>query len=86
MDYFNSASTSHSLRFIYRSFNPIVYLTIYHELTNKRYYVDDLECVLTEGYAFINFNFEFIQNGTYTIEINGSGGGSLMYRSKAKAV
>ena len=86
MDYFNSASTSHSLRFIYRSFNPIVYLTIYHELTNTMYTINDIDCVLDNGYSYVVFDFEFIQNGTYTIEINGISGGGLMYRSKAKAV
>ena len=84
MDYFITASITHNLRFIHRNFQPIVSVTIYHELTNTKSVLNDLACELSNGYSLIQFDYNFILNGTYTLEIVGSEG--LIYRSKAKAV
>jgi hypothetical protein len=83
MDYFNSENTTHNLTFIHRSFEPIVTLTIWHELTNTKSVIEDIECYLDNGYSYIIFDFEFIK-GNYTIEITSTD--KLIYRSKAKAI
>jgi hypothetical protein len=83
MDYFNSENTTHNLTFIHRSFEPIVTLTIWHELTNIKSVIEDIECYLDNGYSYIIFDFEFIV-GSYTIEITSTD--KLIYRSKAKAI
>jgi hypothetical protein len=83
MDYFNSENTTHNLTFIHRTFEPIVDVTIWHELTNTMYTINDIDCVLDNGYSYVVFDFDFIV-GSYTIEIVGDD--KLIYRSKAKAV
>jgi hypothetical protein len=83
MDYFNSENTSHNLTFIHRSFSPIVTITIWHELTNTKSVIEDIECYLDNGYSYIIFDFEFIK-GSYTIEITSID--KLIYRSKAKSI
>ena len=83
MDYFNSENTTHNLTFIHRVFSPIVTLTIWHELTNTKSVIEDIECYLDNGYSYIVFDFEFIK-GSYTIEITSTD--KLIYRSKAKTI
>ena len=83
MDYFNSENTAHNLTFIHRSFEPVVTLTIWHELTNTKSVIEDIECYLDNGYSYIIFDFEFIK-GSYTIEITSTD--KLIYRSKAKGI
>ena len=83
MDYFNSENTAHNLTFIHRSFEPVVTLTIWHELTNTKSVIEDIECYLDNGYSYIVFDFEFIK-GSYTIEITSTD--KLIYRSKAKGI
>jgi hypothetical protein len=83
MDYFNSENTTHNLTFIHRSFKSIVDVTIWHELTNTKTEIEDIECYLDNGYSYIIFDFEFIK-GSYTIEITRNQ--NLIYRSKAKAI
>jgi len=83
MDYFNSENNTHNLTFIHREFSPIVNLTIWHELTNTKTELTNIECYLDKGYSYIIFDFEFIK-GNYYIEI--SYNNNLIYRSKAKAV
>lgn len=83
MDYFNSENTNHNLTFIHRSFYPIVNIIIWHELTNTKSIVENIECYLDNGYSYIVFDFEFII-GSYTIEIVNND--KLIYRSKAKAI
>ena len=84
MDYFITTSTTHNLRFIHRVFEPIVTITIYHELTNTKSVLSNLQCELVNGYSLIQFDYNFILNGTYTLEIVGNE--ELIYRSKAKAI
>ena len=84
MDYFVTSSTTHNLRFIHRLFEPIVTITIWHELTNTKSVLSNLECELVDGYSLIQFDYNFILNGTYTLEIVGNE--DLIYRSKAKAI
>jgi hypothetical protein len=83
MDYFNSENTTHNLTFIHRSFEPIVTITIWHELTNTKSIIENIECYLDNGYSYIIFDFEFIV-GSYTIEITSNE--KLIYRSKAKGI
>jgi hypothetical protein len=47
------------------------------------YTINDVDCVLDNGYSYVVFDFDFIV-GSYTIEILGSD--KLIYRSKAKAI
>ena len=84
MDYFITSSTTHNLRFIHRIFEPIVTITIYHELTNTKSVLTNVQCELVNGYSLIQFDYNFILNGTYTLEIIGNE--ELIYRSKAKSV
>lgn len=83
MDYFKAENTTHNLTFIHRTFEPVVDVTICHELTNTISTINDVECYLDNGYSYILFDFDFIV-GSYTIEIVGRE--KLIYRSKAKAV
>lgn len=84
MDYFITNSATHNLRFIHRVFEPIVTITIYHELTNTKSVLTNVQCELVNGYSLIEFDYNFILNGTYTLEIIGNE--ELIYRSKAKAI
>lgn len=84
MDYFITTSATHNLRFIHRIFEPIVTITIYHELTNTKSVLSNVQCELVNGYSLIQFDYNFILNGTYTLEIIGNE--ELIYRSKAKAI
>lgn len=84
MDYFITDNETHNLRFLHRVYEPIVTLTLWHELTNTKSVITDLQCELVNGYSFIQFDYNFVLNGTYTIEIIGND--NLIYRSKAKAI
>ena len=84
MDYFITTSETHNLRFIHRVFEPIVTVTIYHELTNTKSVLSNVQCELVNGYSLIEFDYNFILNGTYTLKIIGNE--ELIYRSKAKAI
>ena len=84
MDYFITDNETHNLRFLHRVYEPIVTLTLWHELTNTKSVITDLQCELVSGYSLIQFDYNFVLNGTYTIEIIGND--NLIYRSKAKAV
>ncbi|WP_353076985.1 hypothetical protein [Flavobacterium sp.] len=84
MDYFITSSETHNLRFLHRVYEPIVTLTLWHELTNTKSVISGIECELSDGYSLITFDFNFILNGTYTLEITNNS--TLIYRSKAKAV
>lgn len=84
MDYFITDNETHNLRFLHRIYEPIVTLTLWHELTNTKSVITDLQCELVNGYSLIQFDYNFVLNGTYTIEIIGND--NLIYRSKAKAI
>lgn len=84
MDYFITSSETHNLRFLHRVYEPIVTLTLWHELTNTKSVISGIESELSDGYSLITFDFDFILNGTYTLEITNNN--TLIYRSKAKAV
>jgi hypothetical protein len=84
MDYFITSSETHNLRFLHRTFEPIVTLTLWHELTNTKSVITGLECELVDGYSITSFDYNFVLNGTYTLEIMGQD--KLIYRSKAKAI
>jgi len=84
MDYFITDNETHNLRFLHRVYEPFVTLTLWHELTNTKSVINNLECEIVDGYSLIQFDYNFVLNGTYTLEIMGQD--NLIYRSKAKAV
>lgn len=84
MDYFITDNETHNLRFLHRVYEPIVTLTLWHELTNTKSVINNLECEIVDGYSLIQFDYNFVLNGTYTLEIMGQD--KLIYRSKAKAI
>tara|TARA_R110000822_G_scaffold40471_3_gene110121 strand:- start:830 stop:1081 length:252 start_codon:yes stop_codon:yes gene_type:complete len=83
MNYFIASSLSHNLRFIFRTFEPVVSIVFYHELTNTKTILSNVDCVLNDGYGVVDFDFEFKINSSYTLEVLGS---ELIYRGKAKAI
>lgn len=84
MDYFITDNETHNLRFLHRVYKPFVTLTLWHELTNTKIVINNLECEIVDGYSLIQFDYNFVLNGTYTLEIMGQD--KLIYRSKAKAI
>lgn len=84
MDYFITDNETHNLRFLHRVYEPIVTITLWHELTNTKSVINNLECEIVDGYSLIQFDYNFVLNGTYTLEIKGED--KLIYRSKAKAI
>ena len=84
MDYFIANAETHTLRFIHRVYEPIVTLTLWHELTNTKSIISNVQCELVSGYSIIEFDYDFILNGAYTLEIVSEN--ELIYRSKAIAV
>lgn len=84
MDYFITNNETHNLRFLHRVYEPYVTLTIWHELTNTKSVITDLLCEIVDGYSLLQFNYNFVLNGNYTLEIIGED--KLIYRSKAKAI
>jgi hypothetical protein len=84
MDYFITENETHNLRFLHRVYEPFVNLTLWHELTNTKSVINNLECEIVDGYSLIQFYYNFVLNGTYTLEIMGQD--KLIYRSKAKAI
>jgi hypothetical protein len=84
MDYFITSEETHNLKFLFREFQPIVTLTLWHELTNTKSVLTGLQCELIDGYSITSFDFDFILNGTYTLEITYNS--TLIYRSKGKAI
>lgn len=84
MDYFIATAENHTLRFLHRVYEPIVTLTLWHELTNTKSVISNLQCELVSGYSIIYFDYDFILNGSYTLEIVCEN--ELIYRSKAKAI
>ena len=84
MDYLITDNETHNLRFLHRVYEPFVTLTLWHELTNTKSVINNLECEIVDGYSLIQFDYNFVLNGTYTLEIMGQD--KLIYRSKAKAI
>jgi hypothetical protein len=61
-----------------------VSVSIHDELKNEQETIEDVISIMEGEFMVINFNYEFRQNASYLIEVNGTTG--LIYRTKAKAI
>lgn len=61
-----------------------VSVLIHDELKNEQETIEDVISIMEGEFMVINFNYEFRQNASYLIEVNGTTG--LIYRTKAKAI
>jgi hypothetical protein len=61
-----------------------VSVSIHDELKNEQEIIEDVISIMEGEFMVINFNYEFRQNASYLIEVNGTTG--LIYRTKAKAI
>ena len=61
-----------------------VSVSIHDELKNEQETIEDVISIMEGEFMVINFNYEFRQNASYLIEVNGSTG--LIYRTKAKSI
>jgi hypothetical protein len=61
-----------------------VSVSIHDELKNEQEVIEDVISIMEGEFMVINFNYEFRQNASYLIEVNGTTG--LIYRTKAKAI
>ena len=62
----------------------VISVSIHDELKNELEVIEDVISIMEGEFMVINFNYEFRQNASYLIEVNGSTG--LIYRTKAKAI
>jgi hypothetical protein len=84
MEYFNHALESHYMQFLPRYLADGVDVTIHYELKNEQTLIEDLPTIIEGEYMVVMFNYDFVQNGTYMIEVKGENG--LIFRTKAKAI
>ena len=84
MEYFNSNLTSHTMQFLPRYFDDNVNIEIHYELKNEQTLIEDVLAITSNEYMAVMFDFNFVQNGTYLIEVKGNDG--LIFRTKAKAI
>lgn len=62
----------------------VISVSIHDELKNELEVIEDVILIMEGEFMVINFNYEFRQNASYLIEVNGTTG--LIYRTKAKAI
>lgn len=62
----------------------VISVSIHDELKNELEVIEDVISIMEGEFMVINFNYEFRQNASYLIEVNGTTG--LIYRTKAKAI
>ena len=84
MEYFNSALESHYMQFLPRYIADSVTINIHYELKNELTTIEDLPIISSAEYMVVNFDFNFIENGTYLIELFADNG--LIFRTKAKGI
>jgi predicted secreted protein len=84
MEYFNHALENHYMQLLPRYSEEVISVSIHDELKNELEVIEDVISIMEGEFMVINFNYEFRQNASYLIEVNGSTG--LIYRTKAKAI
>lgn len=84
MKVFRPTNETHILRIFARRFfsNPI--LVIRHELTGIENEIQ-IEAIEENGYTIGNFEYQFAEGGSYTIELKEPVTDRLLYRGKAYA-
>ena len=84
MEYFNHTLENHYMQLLPRYTQEEVSVSIHDELKNEQEIIEDVISIMEGEFMVINFNYEFRQNASYLIEVNGTTG--LIYRTKAKAI
>lgn len=84
MQYFNSQDTTHEIEFLPRYFESSVTVKIHYELNNEDTTITPVTATELNEYMSVSFDYEFIKNASYQIEVVGSDG--LIFRCKAKGI
>jgi ABC-type transporter MlaC component len=84
MEYFNHTLENHYMQLLPRYTQEEVSVLIHDELKNEQETIEDVISIMEGEFMVVNFNYEFRQNASYLIEVNGTTG--LIYRTKAKAI
>lgn len=83
MNVFNPENSEHHIRIIPRQYVETGKMTIRHELTGAISEII-LTCATVSGYLTAPFSFEFVEGGSYEIELTDTEE-NMLYRGKAYA-
>lgn len=82
MKYFKTTDTVHEIKVIPRLNSSVVTLKLTHQLTNVVSIINNISTYIDNGYLLFNFEYDFIINGHYSIEI--SANNNLIWLGKAQ--
>lgn len=82
MKYFKTTDEIHEIKVTPRYYSEVVTLKLTHQLTKTETIIDYLETYTDNGYLIFNFEYDFIINGHYSIEITSNN--NLIWLGKAQ--
>lgn len=83
MKIFKPSNTTHTLQIIPRKYVANAIMLLRYELKNQTETIE-LECSEVNGYLVADFEYPFVEGGSYEITVNHING-QLLYRGKAYA-
>lgn len=72
------------MQFLPRYLADEVIINVHDELKNINENIEDIVTIVSGEFMAVNFNYEFRQGASYTIEVTANDG--LIFRTKAKAI
>jgi len=82
MIYFKTADETHEIKVTPRFYSEVVTLKLTHQLTNTVSIINNIPAYTDNGYLLIYFEYDFIINGHYSVEI--SANNNLIWLGKAQ--
>lgn len=82
MIYFKTIDRTHEIKVVPRFYSEVITLKLTHQLTNTTSTIEYIQAYTDNGYLLLNFEYEFIINGHYSVEI--SANNNLIWLGKAQ--